>query len=248
MPVRYAALFACIFLTRTLFAAGDAPAADATRPLPKMKIVLVGDSTVHDKSGWGPGFARLLRPEATCVNLAQGGRSSKSFAAEGWWKRALAEKPDYVLIQFGHNDQPGKGPERETDPKTTYPAHLAKYVDEARAIGAKPIIVTSLTRRIFSGGKIQSNLTEYVEAAKKLAAEKKVPLLDLNARSIELCDEIGEEAAAKAFNPRTKDGTADRTHLSAKGQEIFGKMVAEELKKVAPQLGAYVQITTRQPG
>ena len=86
----------------------------------------------------------------TVTNTAQNGRSSKSFRDEGHWATAIAAKGDYYLIQFGHNDQPGKGPERETDPATTFPANMARYVDEVRAIGATPILVTSLVRRTFS--------------------------------------------------------------------------------------------------
>src|SRR5215213_9421876 len=108
-----------------------ATVAPATGPAAaaKVKIVLVGDSTVAPNGGWGPGFAKCLGPDAVCVNCAKGGRSSKSYTDEGWWQKALAERPDYVLVQFGHNDQPGKGPERETDPASTYPRNLARYVD-----------------------------------------------------------------------------------------------------------------------
>src|SRR5206468_1588266 len=91
-------------------------AAEEAKPT-RVRIVLVGDSTVTDRGGWGSGFAKLLGPDAECVNLARSGRSSKSFIHEGHWKKALEQKPDYVLIQFGHNDMPGKGPQRETDPK-----------------------------------------------------------------------------------------------------------------------------------
>src|SRR5205823_3306796 len=84
-----------------------------------VKIVLVGDSTVNDGGGWGAGLRAALGPQAQIVNLALNGRSSKSFRDEGAWAPALAEKPQYVLIQFGHNDGPGKGPKRETDPQTT---------------------------------------------------------------------------------------------------------------------------------
>ena len=121
------------------------PAARAAAP----HIVLVGDSTVTEGSGWGLGFRQLVGPGVTVTNTAQNGRSSKSFRDEGHWATALAAKGDYYLIQFGHNDQPGKGPERETDPATTYPANMARYVDEVRAIGATPILVTSLVRRTF---------------------------------------------------------------------------------------------------
>ena len=124
--------------------------------LPAVKIVLAGDSTVTDNAGWGQAFAELLKPPAVCVNLARSGRSTKSFYDEGQWKKVLAEKPNYVLIQFGHNDQPGKGPERETDPATTYRTNLVRYITEARAAGAKPILVTSLCRRVYTAeGKIR---------------------------------------------------------------------------------------------
>src|SRR5205823_4923699 len=113
----------------------------------KVRIVLVGDSTVAENGGWGPAFAQLLGPGAECINRARSGRSSKSYISEGHWQKALEQKPAYVLIQFGHNDMPGKGPDRETDPQTTYREYLARYVDEARAAGAQPVLVTSMTRR-----------------------------------------------------------------------------------------------------
>ena len=129
----------------------QAKADEPAKAADKIKIVLVGDSTVATKSGWGNGFIARLTDAAQGINRAVSGRSSKSFRDEGHWEKALAFKPDYVLIQFGHNDMPGKGPTRETDPKTTFPENLARYVDEARAQNAKPILVTSLTRRTFDG-------------------------------------------------------------------------------------------------
>lgn len=68
----------------------------------KVRVVLAGDSRVTDKVGWGKGFEASLKPGAECINLSAGGRSSKSFINEGHWKKCLALKPDYVLIQFGH--------------------------------------------------------------------------------------------------------------------------------------------------
>ena len=70
-----------------------------------VKIVLVGDSTVATGGGWGPGFCAVMTQNVTCVDDALNGRSTKSFVDEGAWKKALAEKGDYYLIQFGHNDQ-----------------------------------------------------------------------------------------------------------------------------------------------
>src|ERR1700710_542658 len=110
-------------------------------------IVLVGDSTVNDRTGLGVGFKQFVSDGAVVTNMAQNGRSSKSFRTEGHWATALTLKGDYYLIQFGHNDEPGKGPDRETDPSTTFTENMGRYVDEARAMGAQPILVTSLVRR-----------------------------------------------------------------------------------------------------
>ena len=159
-----------------------------------------------------------------------------------------------MLIQFGHNDMPGKGPERETDAKTTFRENLVRYIAEARAIGAKPVLVTSLTRRNFNAqGKIDPDhlvsstdaqagkelpdfLNDYVEAAKAVAADQKVPLIDLNARSIEQMNQLGPEAAV-AFDAKSKDPTKpDKTHLSEEGAAKTADLVAQEIRKNAPEL------------
>ena len=231
-----------LFLVTVLCFAVNASAIEATNDARKIIIILVGDSTVNDGGGWGYGFKQFLTGDVECINTAANGRSSKSFITEGRWTNALALKGDYYLIQFGHNDEPGKGPDRETDPATTYPQNLARYVDEARAIGAKPILVTSLTRRIFDSsgnGKLAPSLVPYVEAMKKLAAEKKVPLVDLHARSVAFCEKIGPEETAK-FNPTGKDSKPDTTHLNAKARVIFARLVIEELRTAVPELAPHL--------
>ena len=206
----------------------------AAEPSKPISIVLVGDSTVAEKSGWGPAFRKLVGPGATCTNMAIGGRSSKSYRGEGHWEKVMAAKPDYIIIQFGHNDMPGKGPERETDPATTFRENLIRYVQEARSIGAKSILVTSLTRRVFMGDKIVGELAPWAEATRKVGADKHVPVVDLFARSVALHEKMGPEASAK-FNPPSKDKT-DRTHLEAKGAAVIAGLVADELRKVAPDV------------
>lgn len=206
-------------------------------------IALAGDSTVTDKAGWGAGFAKLVGPKRTVVNLARGGASTKSYRDGKYWAKVLEAKPQWVLIQFGHNDQPGKGPERETDPKTTYRDNLRTFIDEARAAGAKPVLVTSLVRRIYTPeGKIAGELEPYAEAARIVAAEKKVPLVDLNARSKELCEKLGQEKCKEfgPVHPKIK-GAIDGTHLNEKGAEVFAALVAEELRKTAPALAALLK-------
>jgi lysophospholipase L1-like esterase len=204
----------------------------------KPRIILVGDSTVTDNAGWGLGFKQLLSDQAECVNTAAGGRSSKSFIDEGRWKDALALKGDYYLIQFGHNDEPGKGLDRETEPRTTYREFMARYVDDARAAGAKPILVTSLTRRQWdSSGRINSSLVPYAEVVKALAREKHVPLVELHARSVALCEQLGRDKCYE-FSPLKGTNQYDNTHLNAKGSLLFARLVVEELVRAVPELKA----------
>jgi len=197
----------------------------------------VGDSTVTDKQGWGLGFKQFLTDRTECINTSAGGRSSKSFINEGRWTQALELKGDYYLIQFGHNDEPGKA-ERSTEPNTTYREFMTHYVDETRAIGAKPILVTSLVRRQWDksgSGKINSSLTPYVEVVKEIAKEKNVPLIDLHAGSKELCEQFGKDKCCQ-FSPVKDNGQYDNTHLNAKGSVIFARLVVEELGRVAAEL------------
>ncbi len=212
------------------------PATSADGPVKPVTVALVGDSTVAERSGWGPGFRQLAGPGMVCTNFALGGRSSKSFRDEGHWAGVLAAKPDYILIQFGHNDMPGKGPARETDPATTFRENLARYVDEARAIGARPVLVTSYTRRVFKDGRIVGELAPYAEAARAVGRDKNVPVVDLFARSVAFHNELGSEASDK-FNPPSKDGKTDRTHLESRGAAVIAQLVAEQLDKVLPELG-----------
>jgi len=161
------------------------------------KIILVGDSTTQVNSGWGGSFcATRVTAFAACVNLGRGGRSTKSYRAEGSWDIALNEMKTpgyvhvYVLIQFGHNDQPGK-PGRSTDLATEFPANLKRYVTDARAVGAIPILLTPLTRRYFKDGQITRDLDPWADAVRKVAKEMNVPLVDLNARSAAIIQAMG---------------------------------------------------------
>ncbi len=222
----------------SLLAADAAPSAAARAP--HVHFVLVGDSTVTDQAGWGAAFADLLADGARSTNLSRSGRSSKSFYDEGHWKTALAARPDYMLIQFGHNDQPGKGPARETDPNTTFRLNLKRYVTEAREAGAVPILVTPLARRIFDEqGKIRPDQAPYAAATRAVAQESAAPLIDLYARSVESAERLGPEAA-RAFgppHPRTA-GATDGTHLSDVGARRIAPLVRDGLLAAVPELRA----------
>ena len=225
-----------------ILASGLLSSRDAQSSPQVIRLVLVGDSTVAEQSGWGPGFRRLAKEGVEVINLAANGRSSKSFIDEGLWSKALDARGRYYLIQFGHNDEPGKGPERETDPKTTYRTFMARYVDESRAIGAMPILVTSLVRRIYNpDGTIKTTQTPYVEAVRALAAEKHVPLIDLHAISLADAENAGDDVWAD-LSPRDDKGEVDRTHLNAKGSDVVGRMVADALRQSVPELAAFFRV------
>jgi lysophospholipase L1-like esterase len=188
-------------VTAALPAVSDAAQRAAIKPIAAKKIILVGDSTTQVGSGWGGAFcAEHVTSFVACVNLARGGRGTFDYRAEGSWDLALAEMKTpgfqhiYVLIQFGHNDQPGK-PGRSTDLATEYPANLRRYVAEARAAGAIPILVTPLTRRSFRNGSLQDDLAPWAEAVIRVARETGTPLLDLHASSVAAVQAMGARAA-----------------------------------------------------
>jgi lysophospholipase L1-like esterase len=219
-----------------MFLAGIALTGVATAgqaPGQRVRIALVGDSTVAEGGGWGPGFRAAFGPGVEVLNFAQNGRSSKSFRAEGFWEPALAGQPHYVLIQFGHNDNPGKGPDRETDPATTYRANLTRYLDEARAAGAIPILVTSIVRRNLTDDarvKSDANLA-YVEEVRRLGAARHVLVMDMYDLTLRQCERLGR-TGCDALGATTATGTLDTTHLSASGQRDVGAIAAAEFVRV----------------
>jgi pectinesterase len=207
-----------------------------------VKIALIGDSTVTDAAGWGKAFAGRFEGNVKVLNYAAGGRSSKSWYDEKRLPAVLDAKPNYVLIQFGHNDQPGKGPQRETDPATTYRDYLKIYINQSGAIGAQPIIVSSVTRRTFDkNNKIASSLTPFAEAAKAVAKEMSVPFIDLHTLSVEHHNAIGPEASM-TYNPKADD----MTHFNKKGAEAITELIIHELKAVVKDLNAYIKPTSER--
>jgi lysophospholipase L1-like esterase len=161
------------------------------------KIILVGDSTTATGNGWGPMFcAHHTTHPTACLNLARNGRSSGSYRAEGLWDVALREmqvegySQVFVIIGFGHNDQPGK-PGRSTDLETEFSANMRRYVEDIRSAGAIPILFTPLTRRLFDGGKVVRDLDPWAAAIRQIATETGTPLIDLNEQSREIVQALG---------------------------------------------------------
>lgn len=216
----------------------------AADPATKTRIVMVGDSTMAsyakppadrpDLTGWGQVFGDAFGDRVEVVNHAASGRSLKSFVAEGRWKKALEAKPDYVFIQFGHNDQKLK--DADGNPETGYRDNLRKYIDEATKAGAKPVLVTPVARRTFADGKPTDSLRPFADATKAVAKEKGVPAIDLHQLSFDLYAKLGDAGSAD-FSP-SKD---DRTHFSRKGAKAVAELVAKELPTAVPELKALLK-------
>jgi lysophospholipase L1-like esterase len=204
-----------------------------------VKVVIIGDSTVCEypatrpDRGWGQFIGGRFRDGSIeVVNLAKAGRSTKTFLKEGWWEQALAAKPAYVLIQFGHNDSHAPDRPESTDAATAYRDFLRRYIDDSRAIAATPILVTPVARRTFAAdGTLEDTLQPYADAMKEVAKEKGVPVIDLHASSKQVVAQLGPEQSAKMAN---KQG--DKTHFNEHGARAMAELVMKELPAAAPRL------------
>jgi len=212
-------------------------------PLPKTtRVVLAGDSTVNHTTGWGTAFCERLASEVECFNSSRNGRSAKSYREQGLWNRALAVHPDYILIQFGANDGPGKGPLLEDVPETTFSDFMRDDIREARAAGAIPVLVTPLPQRNYKDGKHVRTLEDYAAAMRKVAKETNTIVLDLNGEANDALDTMTEDQAHEfnySLDP-TKPGR-DTTHLNWKGDSFFGAMVAREFAAAFPAMKVNTQ-------
>jgi pectinesterase len=217
----------------------------AAKKRSEITILLVGDSTVatykagDERQGWGGELNHCFDDRVHIVNRARNGRSSKSFRAEGLWDEAMKVKADYVLIQFGHNDNPGKGPERETNPAPggDFRDNLQQYITDVRRKGAVPLLVTPTARRVYTkNGLIDRGdaNTPYAEATRAVAKEMNVPLLDLNQQTQDLFDRMGE-APSNWMQP-----AADRTHFTRRGARRIAALASAALQQAAPALKPFV--------
>ena len=203
-----------------------------------VRLVIVGDSTVcnypddQPTRGWGQFIQGFFNESVRVVNLAKSGGSTKTFIDEGLWQKALNERPNFVLIQFGHNDSHGSGRPEPTDADTSFKEYLRRYIDDSRAIGATPLLVTPMCRRTFGpDGKLNDALRPYANAMKEVAAEKKVGVIDLHSTSGELFQKLGEAGSAELANK-----AGDRTHFNEKGARAMAELVMKELPTAEPSL------------
>lgn len=213
----------------------------------KVTIYGIGDSTMADKvnpnenpeHGWLQVFPAFLTKDASVINKAVNGRSTKSFLNEKRWDSIYQnlKRGDYVFIQFGHNDGKETDSIRYTNPHTAYRYNLIKFVQEARQKGAIPILFSSVTRRKFNEqGVLLSTHADYTQETRMIAKEYKVPFIDLEYLSEQLELRYGPENSKKLhlhfavgenqFYPKGKD---DNTHYSLLGATEISKIVAQAI-------------------
>jgi len=221
-------------------------------------VWVVGDSTANNvnRRGWGDPFADYFDPsKARTVNRARAGRSSRTFLTEGLWDKVRAElKPgDSVLIQFGHNDGgppdkdrargslPGTGEEsqeftlpngtRET--VYTFGHYLRKMIEDTKAAGANPLLLSLTVRNIWKGGKVERGSGQFGRWSAEVAREQGVPFVDVTNAVADQYDKMGE-ARVKAWFPE------DHTHTSPEGADFNAGMVVAGLKGIGSPLAAFL--------
>jgi lysophospholipase L1-like esterase len=201
----------------------------------------------YPERGWGQMLPMYFKPEVRVSNHARNGRSSKSFLNEGRWKTVLDEmKPgDYVLIQFGHNDEKQSDPLRFTTPFGEFKQNLKRYVHDARQQKVVPILVTPVARRRFDAeGKLRDTHGDYTVAVRQVAIEESTPLLDLNKRSGEMLSKMGPAQSKRLFDwvepgefEKCPDGLTDDTHFNAFGASRMCDLAVVEIRTAVPELG-----------
>jgi lysophospholipase L1-like esterase len=229
--------FSILALLPVALAAPACPAA-----LKPVYWLLAGDSTTAPDGGWGDAFlSTTVASKSSGHNWAKSGATTKSFRDGGYWNSVIKDvgtyKNDYrvyVTIQvqhflitlkrnadsqkFGHNDQKANSGVNLTQ----YATNLGTMAKEVAAAGATPILVTPLTRRTFSGGKVVENLANETMKTLEVAKKDSRHHIDLNKASTAYVNALGQAAADK-YNLSPDD----RTHLNAYGGVVFARIVSD---------------------
>lgn len=224
----------------------------------QITVYIAGDSTAANKTedrrpetGWGEMLQQHFDPAKVKVdNRALNGRSTKSFIAEGKWTALVdsVKKGDFVFIQFGHNDQSKDKGERYTPPEA-FKTNLIKFVEEVRANGANPVLMTPVMRRRFDrDGKFFDTHGEYPGYTRMVAKEHKVPLIDMQRKSEAVIIKYGVEGSKKLFlqlapgeNANYPKGVEDNTHFSTLGAEEMAKLAIEGIRETKLKLKKYIK-------
>lgn len=208
-------------------------------------IWMIGDSTMaakkaerYPESGWGVAMADCVTDKAKVHNHAASGRSTLSFITEGRWKSVSdsLQKGDYVVIQFGHNDE--KTDEKlHTEPFGTFKINIKRFIDETREKGAIPIVCSSIVRRQFDkSGNLIDTHGDYIKAAKEVALETKTVYIDMELLTRKMVSDMGPDKSKEIYNFIGK--RKDSTHLNVKGAKAVAELFAKEVKREKLTLAA----------
>ncbi|MEO9476609.1 MAG: rhamnogalacturonan acetylesterase [Cyclobacteriaceae bacterium] len=224
-------------------------------PEPEVVIYLVGDSTCADKvaeafpeTGWGTPFKTFFAETVEIKNHARNGRSTKSFLEEGLWDEVLKnlKNGDYVFIQFGHNDEVPSKVDRYTRPDE-FQINLKKYLLDTRSKGAKPVLLTPVTRRSFKGSKLEDTHKEYAQLTRNVADTENVPLIDMTKKSMELVIDLGVSNSKLLYNhlgvgehPNYPKGREDNTHFNELGARKMAQLVLDGIEELGLGLTEFV--------
>jgi lysophospholipase L1-like esterase len=238
-----------------LFVLLFAPAALAAEPV---TVFIAGDSTAANKAenkrpetGWGEQVQKRFDEKRVRIdNHAANGRSTRTFISEGRWQ-ALIDKVregDYVLIQFGHNDESKDKGDRYTPPDD-FRHNLERFVAEVRAKKATPVLLTPVMRRRFDkDGKFYDTHGEYPDLTRRVAAEHKVALIDMHRMSEKVLVKYGAEESRKLFlqlkageNPNYPEGVEDNTHFSPLGADIMAALAVDGFREQKLGLVKYLK-------
>ncbi len=212
-----------------------------------MKIFMMGDSTMkynnifrYPQVGWGQVLHLYTKNEWLIEDHAENGRSTKSFIDEGRFGVILSrlQQGDYVICQFGHNDEKKQDPSRYTEPYGTYQKNLLYFAEEVQKMGAHIVFATSITRHHFENGICVNSHGDYPQAMLDFAKKNGFTCIDLNQLTINLYNQLGEEKSKKfhmIFEPNIYsnylEGKDDHSHLRYEGALMVANLFVTAIEK-----------------
>ncbi|MDB5211807.1 MAG: rhamnogalacturonan acetylesterase [Sediminibacterium sp.] len=232
-------------------------------PPKKIKIWMIGDSTMclygperAPLTGWGMPFAVFFDSTVQVDNRARGGRSTRTFISENRWQPVSdsMQEGDYVLIQFGHNDEAKeeKYKDRYTTPED-YRKNLIRFIAETRSKKAFPVLITPVSRMRFDkDGKAQETHVEYSAIVVDVAKAQNVPVIDLDKESRDLYQKLGPEATKLLFmqlepgeHPFYPEGSKDNTHFNELGARKMAQIVLAGIRSLDLELAKHVVVRVK---
>ena len=240
-------------------------------------IYMIGDSTMADKDmkkapeerGWGMVLQGFFTENVRVDNHAVNGRSSKSFIAEGRWQKVYDQmKPgDYLVIQFGHNDEKSKDSLRYTRPWNDFAENYRTFIRGAKEKGATPIVMNCVVRRNFFNAKTKEEIDDealrsvnrdkyqgkekvnsdtlvdthgdYARVPAVMAKELCVAFVDANKISKDLENSLGVQGSRDLH--MIKYNGKDNTHFNFDGAHKVASLLVDAMAKACPRLKPFVR-------